>query len=34
MRVFIISDMEGVAGITNWGGVNAGAPLYDEGRTL
>ena len=34
MRVFIISDMEGVAGITNWGGVGAGEPLYDEGRTL
>jgi D-amino peptidase len=34
MRVFIITDMEGVAGITNWGGVGAGAPLYDEGRTL
>jgi D-amino peptidase len=34
MRVFIISDMEGVAGITNWGGVAAGAPFYDEGRTL
>jgi D-amino peptidase len=34
MRVFIISDMEGVAGITNWGGVGAGAPLYEEGRTL
>ena len=34
MRVFIVSDMEGVAGITNWGGVGAGDPLYDEGRTL
>jgi D-amino peptidase len=34
MRVFIVSDMEGVAGITNWGGVGAGEPLYDEGRTL
>ncbi|HEY3766156.1 MAG TPA: M55 family metallopeptidase [Gaiellales bacterium] len=34
MRVFIISDMEGVAGITNWGGVDAKGPLYDEGRTL
>jgi D-amino peptidase len=34
MRVFIITDMEGVAGITNWAGVEAGAPLYDEGRTL
>jgi D-amino peptidase len=34
MRVFIISDMEGVAGITNWGGVDAKGPLYGEGRTL
>jgi D-amino peptidase len=34
VRVFIMSDMEGVAGITNWGGVGAGEPLYDEGRTL
>jgi D-amino peptidase len=34
MRVFIITDMEGVAGITNWGGVAAGEPLYEEGRTL
>ena len=34
MRVFIVSDMEGVAGITNWSGVGAGDPLYQEGRTL
>jgi D-amino peptidase len=34
VRVFIMSDMEGGAGITNWGGVGAGEPLYDEGRTL
>ena len=34
MRVFIVSDMEGVAGITNWSGVGAGDPLYEEGRTL
>jgi D-amino peptidase len=34
MRVFIMSDMEGVAGITNWGGVDAKGALYDEGRTL
>jgi D-amino peptidase len=26
--------MEGVAGITNWSGVGAGDPLYEEGRTL
>jgi len=29
-----VSDMEGVAGITNWSGVGAGDPLYEEGRTL
>ena len=34
MRVFIISDMEGVAGITNWGGSAPATPLYEEGRTL
>ena len=34
MRVFIVSDMEGVAGITNWPGVTGGDPLYDEGRKL
>ena len=34
MRVFIVSDMEGVAGISNWDQVTGGEPLYDEGRTL
>jgi D-amino peptidase len=34
MRVFIISDMEGVAGITKWAQVNGGTSLYEEGRTL
>lgn len=34
MRVFIVSDMEGVAGITKWAQVNAGEPLYEEGRKL
>jgi D-amino peptidase len=34
MRVFIISDMEGVAGITKWDQVNAGTSLYQEGRKL
>src|SRR5436190_1290608 len=34
MRVFIISDMEGVAGITNWQQVNGGESLYEEGRKL
>jgi D-amino peptidase len=34
MRVFIISDMEGVAGITKWEQVSGGEPLYEEGRRL
>ncbi|MGN6379694.1 MAG: M55 family metallopeptidase, partial [Gaiellales bacterium] len=34
MRVFIISDMEGVAGITNWQQVTGGESLYEEGRKL
>lgn len=34
MRVLVISDMEGVAGITRWSQVTAGGPLYQEGRRL
>ena len=34
MRVAIISDMEGVAGIVNGSQTNAGQPLYEEGRKL
>ncbi|MGH3322074.1 MAG: M55 family metallopeptidase [Streptosporangiaceae bacterium] len=34
MRVHIISDMEGIAGICRWGQVTAGEPLYEEGRRL
>ena len=34
MRVFIVSDMEGVAGITKWAQVSAGETLYQEGRKL
>jgi D-amino peptidase len=34
MRVFIISDMEGVAGITRWEQVSANAKGYEEGRRL
>jgi D-amino peptidase len=34
MRVFIVSDMEGVAGITKWDQVNGGKSLYEEGRVL
>ena len=34
MRVHIISDMEGVAGIVKWQQVTGGDPLWDEGRVL
>jgi D-amino peptidase len=34
MKVLIISDMEGVAGISRWAQVNAGASGYEEGRRL
>ncbi|HWG56999.1 MAG TPA: M55 family metallopeptidase [Gaiellaceae bacterium] len=34
MRVHIISDMEGVAGIARAAQTAGGAPLYDEGRKL
>jgi D-amino peptidase len=34
MRVHIISDMEGVAGIVRGDQTNAGKPLYEEGRKL
>jgi D-amino peptidase len=34
MRVHIISDMEGVAGIVRSAQTNAGEPLYEEGRKL
>src|SRR5499427_8725350 len=34
MRVLIMSDMEGVSGIVVWDQVNAGAPMYEEGRRL
>jgi D-amino peptidase len=34
VRVFIVSDMEGVAGITKWAQVSGGEPLYEEGRRL
>src|SRR5687767_1186280 len=29
-----MSDMEGVSGIVDWGQVNGGAPMYEEGRRL
>ena len=34
MRVHVISDMEGVGGIVRPDQVNAGRPLYEEGRRL
>jgi D-amino peptidase len=34
MRVHVISDMEGVAGIVKWQQTSAGEKLYDEGRVL
>lgn len=34
MRVHIISDMEGVAGIVKWEQVTGGDPMYEEGRKL
>ena len=34
MRVLVISDMEGVAGICRWDQVVAGEPGYEEGRRL
>ncbi|HVE91155.1 MAG TPA: M55 family metallopeptidase [Actinomycetota bacterium] len=34
MRVIVMSDMEGVAGIVKWDQVSSGKPLYEEGRRL
>jgi len=34
VRVHIISDLEGVAGITRWEQVQGGAPMFDEARRL
>jgi D-amino peptidase len=34
MRVFIVSDMEGVAGIVKWEQVTGGHAMYEEGRRL
>jgi D-amino peptidase len=34
MRVIVIGDMEGVAGITKWQQTDGGEPLYEEGRRL
>ena len=34
MRVHVISDMEGVAGLVKWQQATGGEKLYDEGRVL
>ena len=34
MRVHVISDMEGVAGIVKWEQTTGGESLYEEGRKL
>jgi D-amino peptidase len=34
MRVHVIGDMEGVAGIVKWGQTEGGTALYEEGRVL
>ena len=34
MRVHVISDIEGVAGIVKWGQTGGDSPLYQEGRRL
>lgn len=34
MKVFVIGDMEGVAGIVKWAQTTGGEKLYDEGRVL
>jgi D-amino peptidase len=34
MRVHVLSDMEGVAGIVRWEQVSSGADMFEEGRRL
>jgi D-amino peptidase len=34
VRIHVVSDMEGVAGIVRWQQVDGGAPMYEEGRRL
>lgn len=34
MKVFVVSDMEGVAGIVKWQQVSGGHAMYEEGRRL
>ena len=34
MKVFVVSDMEGVSGIVKWAQTRGGEALYEEGRRL
>lgn len=34
MRIFVVSDMEGVSGVVKWEQVDGGEPLYEEARKL
>jgi D-amino peptidase len=34
VKVFVISDMEGVSGIVKWEQTSGGEPMYEEGRRL
>src|SRR5919206_932512 len=34
MRVFVVSDMEGVAGVVKWEQTSSGKPMYEEARRL
>src|SRR5213082_4144884 len=34
VKVHVISDMEGVAGIVKWQQTSGGDPMYEEGRRL
>ena len=34
MKVFIVSDLEGVSGVTKGGQTTGGAPMYEESRRL
>ena len=34
MKVFVVSDMEGVSGVVKWAQVQGGDPMYEEARRL
>ncbi|MDH5333122.1 MAG: M55 family metallopeptidase, partial [Thermoleophilia bacterium] len=34
MKVFVVSDLEGVSGIVKPGQTGGGAPMYEEARRL